>query len=102
MNILQYFHKKETLPPIEAGDIVRLKYGDAFEKVRKIYNKYYPNCYVSKKEWHGKVRDKLVKLLGCDSTFIVTRVEEGTPAAGGWFVYIGKQGYHGNIFELIK
>ena len=103
MNILQYFHKKEVLPIFNIGDKVKLKKGDAFEQIRKIYNKYYPNCYCSKNKWHGEIWDKLNKYIG-EGIHIVTKLEKGTPAAGDWFVYIDNQktGYHGNIFELIK
>ncbi|MBE3086410.1 MAG: hypothetical protein IMZ64_09370, partial [Bacteroidetes bacterium] len=39
-----------------------------------------------------------------NSSHIVTKITEGTPAAGGWFVYIDAEnvwGFHGNIFELV-
>jgi len=103
MNILQFFHRKEELPMFSIGDQVRLKSGKAFDDVRKIYNKHYPNCACDSETWY-KETSHLREFLGT-SSHIVTKVIPGTPAAGGWFVYVDgnnefTQGYHGNIFEL--
>ena len=103
MNLLQFFHKKEELPMFNIGDKVRLKSGKAIDEVEKIYTKHYPKCYAQIKDWKKDVWQHLVDELG-NKAHIVTKIEEGTPAAGGWFVYVDNidVGYHGNIFELIR
>lgn len=103
MNILQYFHAKDELPMFEIGDKVRLKDTTMFEQVRLIYNKHYPSCFCDYEKWHTEVRNDLLRSIG-SGNHIVSKIEKGTPAAGGWFVYIDNKniGYHSNIFELIK
>jgi len=101
MNILQFFHKKENLPPFEIGDKVKLKTN--FEGIRLLYNKEYPNCAMGKETFQKRFEESLNHLR--NGSHIVTKIIKGTPAAGGWFVYVDgrnefTQGYHGNIFEL--
>lgn len=100
MNILQYFHKKEEPPMFNIGDKVRLR--KDFEPIRMLYNKYYPNCAMDKETFQKAFEHLAKDYLGCGE-HIISKVIEGTPAAGGWFVYVDNidQGYHGNIFELI-
>jgi hypothetical protein len=101
MDMLQFFHKKETLPPFNIGDKVRLR--KDFESIRVLYNKEYPNCAMDKETFQRRFEHLANDYLG-RGEHTVTKITEGTPAAGGWFVYVdGKQpGYHGNIFELTK
>jgi hypothetical protein len=101
MNIIQFFHKKETLPPFNIGDKVRLM--EYSEANRLLYNKEYPNCAMSEEKNREALKRLAEEYLGWVE-HIVTRVYEGTIAAGGWFVVVdGKEpGYHGNIFELVK
>ena len=98
MDILQFFHKTDKLCPFNLGNKVKLR--DDFEPIRLLYNREYPNCAMNKESFQ-KAFEESVGFLR-DSLHIVTKITEGTPAAGGWFVYVdGKdQGYHGNIFEL--
>jgi hypothetical protein len=101
MNILQFFHKTPQLPPFSKGDRVRLKKYD--EDVRLLYNKEYPNCFVSKEEYRENIDRLANEYLGWGE-HIVSKIEEGTPASGGWFVYVEgiSSEFHGNIFELVK
>jgi len=100
MNVLQYFHKKQDLPPFKIGERVVLKKGAKWEQVRLMYNHHYPNCFVDYSKWHTTVWEDLNATIG-DGVHTVTGVEEGTPAAGGWFVSVDNKetAYHGNIFE---
>lgn len=86
------------------GDKVQLKSGSEFAAVGRIYKKYYPTCYPGDEKWNTDVWLTLYNELH-DDIHIVSKVTIGTPAAGGWFVYVdGKNdsGWHGNIFKLIK
>ena len=101
MDILQYFHKKEIMPPFKKGDKVQLKKDS--ENVRQLYNKEYPNCFCTKEKWRQVFDNLANEKLGWGE-HIVSKIIEGTPAAGGFFVYVDNIdiGYHGNIFELVK
>jgi hypothetical protein len=48
--------------------------------------------------------ERLRNEFNLDGIHTVSKIKPGTVAAGGWFVYVDgiNQGYHGNIFELIK
>jgi len=76
MNILQFFHGSKLngdvseLPLFNIGDKVRLKRYP--ENVRLQYNKYYPNCALSKEQWI-KAWDHLAEMLGYDE-HTVTKV----------------------------
>lgn len=100
MNILQFFHKKQTLPPFFIGDKVKLRHDPL--TILPLYNREYPNCAMSKDEFLNKAWENLKNMLG-DGTHIVTKITVGTPAAGGWFVYVDHKetGYHGNIFRRV-
>jgi len=100
MNILQFFHKKETLPPFNIGDKVKLK--TDLEEIRLLYNKEYPNCAMTKEQQKAAM-DRLRREFHLDGIHTVSKISPGTLAAGGWFVYVDgiDDGYHGNIFELI-
>jgi hypothetical protein len=103
MNILQFFHSEEELPMFNIGDKVRLKSGGAFAEVGRIYKRYYPACYPGDDRWNTDVWLTLYNVLH-DNIHIVSGITKGTPAAGGWFVYVdgkNKNGWHANIFELI-
>jgi hypothetical protein len=100
MNILQYFHVKETLPMFNIGDQVRLrKYS---EEVRLLYNMEYPNCAMTQAQYRASIDLLASEYLGW-GVHIVSGIEKGTPAAGGWFVGVDNNAvmFHGNIFELI-
>ncbi len=101
MNILQFFHKKEVLPIFNINDKVRLM--EYSEENRLLYNKEYPNCALSEDKNREAIKYLADEYLGWGE-HIITKVEPGTIAAGGWFVYVdGKEiGYHGNIFKLVK
>jgi hypothetical protein len=103
MNILQYFTKKIGLPPFRRGDKVKLKCEADLIDLIPLYNKHNENCPMTSGMMIESRKD-LVRSLGDDGIHIVSKVEEGIPAAGGWFVYVNgiNTGYHGNIFELIK
>jgi hypothetical protein len=100
MNILQYFHKSKTMSPFKVGDQVKLI--EDWERIRNLYNSEYPNCAMSEDKFKEAVESSVGHLRS--GFHKVSKITEGTPAAGGYFVYIdGKDvGYHGNIFELVK
>jgi len=101
MNILQFFHKKETLPPFFVGDKVRLRHDPL--TILPLYNREYPNCSLTTEQFIDIAWKNLKNKLGY-GVHIVTKITEGTSAAGGWFVYVDNQhtGYHGNIFEKVQ
>jgi hypothetical protein len=101
MDLIQFFHRKKSISPFNIGDTVRLKIYD--ESVRLLYNREYSSCAVSELQYRDNIKRLANEYLGWGE-HIVSKITEGTPASGGWFVYVdGKeQGYHGNIFELIK
>lgn len=100
MNILQYFHEKEILPPFKVGDKIRLRHDPL--TILPLYNREYPNCFCSENKWI-KVFDNLANERLGWGEHVVSKITKGTPASGGWFVYVDglNRGYHGNIFELI-
>jgi hypothetical protein len=93
INTLQFFHKKETLPPFNIGDKVRLK--DDLTGLLPLHK-------LNTKELK-QIHKDLERYLG-KGVHIVSKVEPGTPEAGGWFIYVDgiDEGYHGNIFELVQ
>jgi len=92
MNIMQYFHKRE-FPPFNIGDEVRLK--DDLTGLFPLHPKM-------DKEKLKQVHKNLEEYLGL-GVHRVSKIEPGTPEAGGWFVYVDgiDQGYHGNLFEIV-
>lgn len=94
MNIIQFFHKKEESPMFNIGDKVRLK-----DNLAGLFPLHPPMDGKKLKEIHQKLEGYIG--IGVHK---VSKITKGTPEAGGWFVYLDnkEQGYHGNIFELVK
>jgi hypothetical protein len=100
MNITQFFHKKDLLPPFNIGDRVCLIKNPL--SILPLYNKEYPSCFCTKSVWLDHWEVNLIGTLG-NGVHIVSNIMKGTPAAGGWFISVDNKEifYHGNIFELI-